>query len=60
MYLKASVGLLPLCLPTLGSLQFTEVSQLQGYGLAKLPLLGSSTVLTSVFVLKLTFLLSFV
>jgi len=59
MFLKASVGILPFCLPTFGSLQFTEVSQLQGYGLAKLPVLGSSTVLTSVFVLKLTFLLSF-
>jgi hypothetical protein len=58
--LKTTVGILPLCLPLLSNLQSTEVSQLQGYGMAKISTLGSSTVLTSLFVVKLTFLLSFV
>jgi len=59
-FLKTTVGVLPLGIPLLSNLQSTEVSQLQGYGLAKVSTLGSSTVLTSLFVVKLTFLLSFV
>jgi len=52
------------CLPALSALsskaQSTEVSMLQGYGVPKLHLLCSNTVVSSYFYFKLRFLLSFV